>query len=530
MTDPAPLPNHDESSSDQLLVAVRGGTRKVIAAQILSQLVSLATLAILYRLIDSDQFGLLSMVLPLVVLPRMCTSLGLSIATVQRVTLSDAQRSSLFSVNLALGIVAALATIGLGYLVAPIYQEPELVKLSWWLAGTSVLASLGLLHQALLERKMQLGRLVAGRLAGQSAGGLLAIGAVIFYPEWGVWVLILQQYGELAVINMAVWWLEPWKPRWPQWRTPIRDLLNFGGLYSASSVFFYLGQALDKILIAWLLGSEQKGKEGLGVYSQSFQLVMKPVQLITVPITSVMLPALSRAQDDPAAYQKIALNFYRMVGVTLLPAGVGLFVVGRDVMLVLAPEWHQAGWIVTALAPAIMAQGFVNITGSVLASAGKTKWLFVASLVICLCLLQGYLMGYWLGEEFDGVENTPRGALLGMAASYSLIMLVVVLVPYLFFSCAQVGMRLRDLLAQLWYPGLASLIMGGVVWFLGDVLLVMLAPWMRLTLSIPAGVVVYWLVAQTDVKWLIGQLYGSTEIQPLDPATSSPEDVPTADP
>ena len=105
MTDPAPLPNHDESLSDQLLVAVRGGTRKVIAAQILSQLVSLATLAILYRLIDSDQFGLLSMVLPLVVLPRMCTSLGLSIATVQRVTLSDAQRSSLFSVNLALGIV-----------------------------------------------------------------------------------------------------------------------------------------------------------------------------------------------------------------------------------------------------------------------------------------------------------------------------------------------------------------------------------------------------------------------------------------
>ncbi|MFP6671167.1 MAG: oligosaccharide flippase family protein [Pirellulaceae bacterium] len=511
MTDPPQQSNHDEISGEQLLVAVRGGTRKVVVAQVFSQLVSLATLGVLYRWISPDAFGLLSMATPLVLLPRMLTSLGLSIATVQRETLSDQQRAALFSINIVLGLVAAAATVGLGYLFAPIYGATELITLCQWLAGTSVLASLGFLHQALLERKMQLGRLVAARLGGQTAGSLLAIIAVILNPQWGVWILVLQQYVELTVINIAVWCLEPWKPRWPRRQTPLRDLMHFGGLYSASSLLFYLGQAIDKMLIAWWFGGTKLGQAGLGIYSQSFLLVMKPVQLITQPVTSVMLPALSRAQSDPQAYQQIALLFYRMIAITLLPAGVGLFVVGRDVMLVLAPEWKEAGWLVTALAPAILAQGFVNITGSVLASVGKTKALFFSALVMFLLLLEGYLAGYWLGTKFGDPATYPRGVFLGVAASYSLVMLTAILIPYLAYSCHLVGIRLRDLLALVWHPGLASLAMGLVVWALGDLLLVSMAPWLRLVILIPAGVILYLAFALNDVKWLAVQLAGSPE-------------------
>ena len=507
---------HDDITGDQLLVAVRGGTRKVIVAQVFSQLVSLATLATLYRLISPDAFGLLSMAIPLVLLPRMCASLGLSIATVQRETLSDQQRSSLFSINVVLGLVAAAATVGLGYLFAPIYATSELITLSQWLAGTSILASLGFLHQALLERKMQLGRLVVARLGGQTTGSIAAIIMVILYPRWGVWVLVIQQYVELAVINLTVWWLEPWRPRWPRWQTPVRDLLNFGGLYSASSLLFYLGHTIDKMLLAWLVGSDREGKAGLGIYTQSFHLVMKPVQLITLPVTSVMLPALSRAQADPQAYRKIALTFYRMIAVTLVPAGVGLFVVGRDVMLVLAPNWKGAGWLVTLLAPAILAQGFINITGSVLASVGKTRALFFSAFVMCLLFIQGYVAGYWFADKFGDPDTYPRGVFLGVAASYSIVILAAILVPYLSFSCHLVGIHLRELWALIWRPLLASLAMGAFTWILGDLLLVSLAPWQRLFILIPTGVILYLVFARNDVRWLAGQLSGATQQTTLD--------------
>ena len=105
MTDSDQQSIRDEISGEKLLLAVRGGTRKVIVAQVFSQLVSLTTLGILYRLISPGEFGLLSMAIPLVLLPRMCTSLGLSIATVQRETLSDQQCASLFTIQLVLGAV-----------------------------------------------------------------------------------------------------------------------------------------------------------------------------------------------------------------------------------------------------------------------------------------------------------------------------------------------------------------------------------------------------------------------------------------
>ncbi|MCP4813141.1 MAG: oligosaccharide flippase family protein, partial [Planctomycetaceae bacterium] len=190
-----------------------------------------------------------------------------------------------------------------------------------------------------------------------------------------------------------------------------------------------------------------EGKAGLGIYTQSFHLVMKPVQLITLPVTSVMLPALSRAQADPQAYRKIALTFYRMIAVTLVPAGVGLFVVGRDAMLVLAPNWKGAGWLVTLLAPAILAQGFINITGSVLASVGKTRALFFSAFVMCLLFVQGYVAGYWFADKFGDPDTYPRGVFLGGAASYSIVILAAILVPYLSFSCHPVGLHFRELWA-----------------------------------------------------------------------------------
>jgi hypothetical protein len=90
-------------------------------------------------------------------------------------------------------------------------------------------------------------------------------------------------------------------------------------------------------------------------------------------------------------------------------------------------------------------------------------------------------------------------------------MLTAILIPYLAYSCHLVGIRLRDLLALVWHPGLASLAMGLVVWALGDLLLVSMAPWLRLVILIPAGVILYLAFALNDVKWLAGQLAGSPE-------------------
>ena len=72
------------------------------------QLVSLAVLAVLYRWIRPDDFGLLGLALTWIALVRLFGALGLGVAVVQRPEIDDTELSALFWVNLGIAAAASL--------------------------------------------------------------------------------------------------------------------------------------------------------------------------------------------------------------------------------------------------------------------------------------------------------------------------------------------------------------------------------------------------------------------------------------
>jgi len=483
---------------------VRGATVAVIVAQMASQLISLAALAVLWRLVDRSDFGLVGMVVPLLLLLRTFGTLGLNVAGVQQRQLSPGEASSLFWLQLALGVAVAAAMAACAPLLAWAYRAPAVTAIALALAGTSIVAALGAQHQALLERKLQFGRLSVVRLLGQTIGSAAGIAAAV--GGWGVWALVVQQYAELLVISAAAWIAQPWRPFSPLRGESIRSLIRFGGYYTASGLMFALAQNLDKILLAFFLGATKQGQAMLGMYTQAFNLMMKPVYLVTSPITGVMLPALSRARHDRGAYRQLLCGFYRMVGIALLPCGVGLFLVGDDVMVVLGGDaWHQAGMILVALAPAILAAGFINIAGSVFASAGRADRLFLGSAAIALVMNVAVAGGLYLGT----IAGPPQmGTALGVAGAYAAALTLVVFIPYMIYCFRTVGVKTTDVLVSLAGPLLASTAMGvvvGVVRF-GPFGVDSLPAAGRLAVLVAAGVVAYLFFARRELRWLIGRL------------------------
>lgn len=497
-------PQQTETANDDGLdSSIRRGTRWVIAAQVASQAVSFAVLAALYRLIDPEDFGLIGMVVPLLLLAKIFASFGLNVATVQQRKLTDGQLSTVFWVNLLVGTAVALLVAASGPLAARLYQTPQLVKLVAALAGTLLLATLGAQHQALLERKLQIGRLMAARLAAQTAGGLAAVTAAL--AQMDVWALVVQQYVELATLSLLVWQLESWRPRrWSQGE-PAGHLLAFGGYYSLSGLLFYLSQNSDKILIAALLGGTRAGQAALGHYTQAFNLMMKPVYLVTTPITGVMLPALSRTAHQRDQLERLVARFYRMVAIVLFPCGVGLFVVAVDVMFVLGGSaWQPAGILLMALAPTVLFQGLVNISGSVFAATGHARALCFAAFCSAAVMCTAVLAGLWAGQRW-GVS--PEGPTLGVACCYSAATVVVLGVPYLLFCFRTAGISAHAVLAVLTWPALYALLMGLVTWATSASLgLLGLTALARLLVVIAVGVMVYSLLAWRELRWFLVQL------------------------
>ena len=283
--------------------------------------------------------------------------------------MDQSARNTLFWGNQWLSLAAAVITASLGPALAWLYQTPELTGLCVALSATLVLIGISNQHQALLERELRLGRLAICRLSAQFIGGIAAIAYA--WRGGGVWALVFQQYVELVILAGAVWIAEPWRPGKPRFDSKARGLFRFGGYYSGSSLFFFIAQNTDKVLLATWLGGTTAGQAALGLYSQAFNLMMKPVYLVTTPVSGVLLPALSKARSDAGQFIDLVVRFFRITAIALFPCAVGITLVAEPLLTVVGGEqWQFCGRLLAILAPTILVQGFVNLCGSVLAAKG----------------------------------------------------------------------------------------------------------------------------------------------------------------
>lgn len=490
------MPDHLKQSftSADLKQAVRRGARWVAVAQVLSQLISLAVLASLYRLVPPQDFGLLAMALPLLLFLRIFTAAGLNVATVQSGRLTAAEVSSLFWLNLGAGLATTVAAAVLAPAWALALKEPRLLETTVAMSGTLFLAAAGLQHQSLLERNLRFGPLAIVRLTGQLAGGVAGIASAM--AGHGIWALVVQHYVEWLVLDLGLWLAEPWRPNRIGSGAPVSDLVRLGGYSSSASVMFFFASNIDKVLVGRVLG-----KDELAFYSQAFNLMLKPVYLLTTPLAGIVLPAISRACADRESLERLFLAFYRLLAVALFPAGVGLMLVAPEAMLVLGgAKWGPAGPLLAVLAASILVQGFVNIAGYVMAAVGRTDANFYANTLMAIVLSAAFVAGLAVGKR----TGQPT---LGVAASYSLTMVLVIGPLYMLYCLRVIGIRPQRWIEQLRRPALAAAATGLAVWLCRKLLFSLgLAPLSVLTIEVLAGVSVYIALVWGEIRWFVDQL------------------------
>lgn len=466
--------------------------------QIAGQLISLLVLAELYRRVDPVEFGLLGMFMPILLLVRSFGSLGMDVATVQKRNLTDQQTSTLFWYQILTGIVLTAVLALVSPLLAYWYEAERLLPVGLALSGTALLYNSFSQHRSLAEKKLHFGSLTTVRLLSLLISGVLAIAAA--WLEYGVWALVIQQYVELLVLNIGYWLIEPWRPGKRSSFAEVRSLLHFSGFYTASGVFFAIGQNLDKILLGVLLGGTQTGREWIGFYTQAYNQMIRPVYLLTAPVTSAMLPALSHAHGHEV-FTRLTGNFYRMVGIMLAPCSIGMFLVGERLMPVLGgSDWIESGQLLSMMGLMILAQSWINICGSLMSAAGKANMLAAGALGTLVALATGCGVAVASGE----LEAPMIAQRLALAITATTVLICPF---YLAFCFVQADVSIQTIAWKLLPALAASLVMGVIVYGIGlaganlpDALI--------LLLQIAAGVLAYLAIGYREVHWLWRQLRG----------------------
>ena len=231
---------------------LRGGVAK-ICAQGANFVLRLGSLMVLGRLLDPKDFGLVGMVTAMIGVFNLFRDFGLSTAAVQRPNVTREQHSTLFWINLVVGVILALVVVAAAPLVAAFYHEPRLVAVTY-----------GSCRGIHFQRRRRAARCPPtapialyyhGHRRNHRAGMQLSVGIAMAWAGMGYWALVATTIVPPLVATICFWIATGWIPGRPHRRVGIISMLRFGGALTLNGLIVYVAYNLEKVLLGRYWGA-----------------------------------------------------------------------------------------------------------------------------------------------------------------------------------------------------------------------------------------------------------------------------------
>ncbi len=417
--------------------SVRGGVLSVVAqvAQVLLQSISTVVLA---RLLTPTDFGLVAMVTAVTAIAAGFADLGLTEATIQRKEISHNQVSTLFWINVAIGLLLTLLTSAMAPVLAAFYREPRLVGITLVVSLSFLIGGLRGQHNALLKRQMRFSSIAIRDVSSYIVG--VSVAVTMAWLGAGYWSIVALPLTLNLTQMVLSWWMVKWKPGLPHSDPEVRSMIGFGGNIAVSYVIFNWISNADNILIGWYWGAGP-----LGLYSRAYNLLILAVNQITAPAVSVAIPAFSRIQGDAKLFARYYLRIINLI-VWISASLFGFLFVAAEpvIVLVLGEKWRQASPVFRVLTISALGQLLLQSTLWLFVSRGQSARLLKLMLIISPITVGSYLIGLPFGIRW-------------VALSLSLVLLAML--PWILkFSFRGTELTLERLGRALLYPVSVSLL------------------------------------------------------------------------
>jgi O-antigen/teichoic acid export membrane protein len=442
-----------------------------MGAQAANFVLRFGSLMILARLLDPKDFGLLGMVTAFTGVLSLFRDFGLSSATVQRTTITEEQISTLFWINVLVGGVLAVLTIGSAPILANFYHEPRLLSVTLALAAGFLINALGVQHSALLQRDMRFTALAVINVVALVVSS--AVGIVLAKAGYGYWALVALNIVSPIATTLGLWFTSAWIPGMPRKGVGVRSMMRFGGTITLNSLVVYIASNLEKVLIGrfW-------GVEAIGIYGRAYQLINIPTDNLNSAAGEVAFSALSRLQDDPPRLKNYFLKGYSVILALTVPATIVCALFADDIVRVLlGPKWNDVVPIFRLLAPTILVFAMANPLGWLLCSIGLVKRNLNMAFLIAPLMIGGYFLGLPYGPK-------------GVALAYSTVMALWVF-PLIAWAVHGTLISFWDIMIAISRPFLACAVAGAVAFGVRLGVSHYLAPMPRLIVEVAVLTVVY---------------------------------------
>ena len=308
--------------------------------EILSKLVTPITSMVMARLLTPEAYGVVATFSIIIALADIFSDAGFQKYLIQHEFKDEEERDQHTNVAFWSNLVMSFALWGL---IAVFCQPLASLVGSPGLGLVLIVSCAGIpltgfcsIQMALMKRDFDFKTLFWRRLVAILIPIFVTIPLAIWLRNY--WALVLGNLAANLANAVFLGFKSNWKPRKFYSFAILKDMMSFCIWSLVDSLLVWATMYADIFFIGRVLNSYY-----LGLYRTSIHLVGQIVSLITAIVLPVILPSLSRLQDDIPEMRRVLLRFQKTTSIVLLPMGVGVFVF-QDLItgVMLGSQWTEA--------------------------------------------------------------------------------------------------------------------------------------------------------------------------------------------
>lgn len=375
-------------------------------------------------------------------------TLGTKAAILQREEASQSYLSSVFWVNVFMGLVTgAVLALAAPWIAGMGDDDPRLVLIVRWMGAVCFVFSLTVVQSALLSRRLEYRFQTLANMGGGAAAALAGTGAALAGARLGALGAAAAAY--LVVFTSALWVAGRWRPSLTFRRDDAVSAIRFGVTASAASFGFNLSLQLERFLISSLFG-----QAALGLYGAARNINRDTLRNLMRISDEVLLPGLASLQSEAERARAYYLKALRFEFLLFAPAAVFMAVFARDlVLLVYGPQWLEIVPLVQVLTPLVLFSITRHTVGAVFLSKGRPDTQLGWSVLMIALVATFTLVGSPWGL-FGSVAALSTLEVFGWVASHRM-------------ANRLLELPMRRFLGNLLVPLAAAMVFGGLLLGLG---------------------------------------------------------------
>lgn len=430
---------------------VVNATKWSAVTEIVAKLIMPITNMVLARLLVPEAFGVVATITMIVTFAEIFTDAGFQKYLIQHEFKDDIDREQ--STNVAFWSNFGLSIILWGLIaifsepLARIVGNPGLGNVVTLACVSIPLAAFSSIQMALYKRDFDFKTLFKVRLAGILVPIVVTIPLAFWLRSY--WALVIGTIAMNVVNAVVLTVYSQWKPKLFYSWSKLKEMLSFSIWSMIEAISIWLTNYLDIFIIGIYLNEYY-----LGIYKTSMTTVGQITSIVTAATTPILFSALSRLQSDRSAFKNMFFKFQKLVGMLVIPLGVGLFCFSDLITsILLGNQWVEASnfiglWGLTSALTIVLS----HYSSEVYRSLGKPKLSVLAQLLHIIVLCPAMLIA--TQESWDIIYLTRSIVRLELVLVNIIIMYYVVKISP------------REMFSNIWPSLLAAIVMGVVGWLM----------------------------------------------------------------